>query len=114
MSGNVMELSCAKCGSNRLRFPPADEDPVTCEDCGAPGQSLRDVKESIAGRIPGEESRALPEKRSERRERHTSEVEASQTDLRNSVAETDRLVDESDRMLRRHRKECDDEETKGA
>jgi len=27
-----------------------------------------------------------------------------------SIAATEKLVDESDRMLRRHREECDDEE----
>jgi hypothetical protein len=46
--------------------------------------------------------------RSERRERHCAEVEASQAALRRSISETARLVDESDEMLRRHRKECDD------
>ena len=51
-----------------------------------------------------------PADRAERRERHTSEVEASQDALRESIAVTEKLVDESDRMLRRHREECDDEE----
>ena len=50
--------------------------------------------------------------RGERRERHAAEVEASQGALRESVAVTEKLVDQSDRMLRRHRKECDDEEQK--
>ena len=48
--------------------------------------------------------------RAERRDRQASEVEASQVALRESVAVTEKLVDESDTMLRRHRKECDDEE----
>ena len=48
--------------------------------------------------------------RAERRDRQASEVEASQVALRESIAATEKLVDESDTMLRRHRKECDDEE----
>src|SRR5688500_8424042 len=110
MSGKVVELSCAECGSNRLRFPVTDEEPVKCEDCGAAVMSLQEVKELMAGGMPGRGSGAAPEERAERRERHTSEVEASQSDLRDSVAETDRLVDASDEMLRRHRKECDEAE----
>ena len=43
-----------------------------------------------------------------RRDRHAAEVEASQQSLRESISETERLVDESDQMLRRHRRECDD------
>ena len=49
-------------------------------------------------------------KRAERRERHTLEIEASQKALRESISETERLVGESDEMLRRHRKECDEDE----
>jgi hypothetical protein len=45
--------------------------------------------------------------RSERRDRHAAEVEASQVQLRNSISETERLVDESEKMLRRHRTECE-------
>ena len=30
--------------------------------------------------------------------------------MRASIAETERLVDESDKMLRRHRKECEDDD----
>ena len=114
MSGNIVDLSCAKCGSNRLRFPVIDEEPVTCEDCGAAGKSLHEVKLLMAAGMPGHETSAAPEKRAERRDRHVAEVDASQADLRDSVAETDRLVVESDKMLRRHRKECDDEEAKGS
>ncbi len=46
--------------------------------------------------------------RAERRDRHAAEVEASQVELRDSIAATERLVDESDRMLRRHRSECEE------
>ena len=49
-------------------------------------------------------------KRAERRDQQAREVEASQEQLRASIAETDRLVGESDKMLRRHRKECEDDE----
>lgn len=43
--------------------------------------------------------------RSERRERHAAEVEASQAALRESIQETERLVGKSEEMLRRHRQE---------
>ena len=49
-------------------------------------------------------------KRAERREQQAREVEASQATLRASIAETERLVGEFDKMLRRHRKECDDDD----
>ena len=43
--------------------------------------------------------------RAERRERHAADIEASQHALRKSIDETGRLVQESEEMLRRHRKE---------
>ena len=46
--------------------------------------------------------------RAARRERHAQEVEASQARLKESISATERLVDQSDQMLRRHRKECED------
>jgi len=49
-------------------------------------------------------------KRAERREQQTREVEASQAALRESIAETDRLVGESEAMLRRHREEREADE----
>lgn len=49
-----------------------------------------------------------PENRKERRERHAQEVEASQQNLRDNIAETERLLTASDNMLKRHRRECDD------
>jgi hypothetical protein len=49
-------------------------------------------------------------KRAERREQQSREVEASQKALRESIAETERLVGESEEMLRRHRKENDDDD----
>lgn len=52
------------------------------------------------------------QKRADRRTQQAREVEASQESLRASIAETARLVDESDKMLRRHRKECDDDDAK--
>ena len=51
-----------------------------------------------------------PKKRTERRKQHTAEIEASQDGLRKSIAETERLVGESDEMLRRHRKECEEDD----
>jgi hypothetical protein len=41
---------------------------------------------------------------------HTAEIEASQDALRKSIAETERLVGESDKMLRRHRRECEEDD----
>lgn len=51
-------------------------------------------------------------KRAERREQQSAEVEANQEALRRSIAETDRLVGESEQTLRRHRleREKDDDE----
>jgi len=48
-------------------------------------------------------------KPADRREQQSAEVEASQAGLRRNIAETRRLVDESDRMLRRHRQECEED-----
>lgn len=48
--------------------------------------------------------------RAERREQHAREVEASQDALRRSITETERLVGESDDMLKRQRRECDEDE----
>lgn len=44
-------------------------------------------------------------KRAERREQQSREIEANQKELRDSIAETQRLVGESEAMLRRHREE---------
>ncbi len=49
-------------------------------------------------------------KRAERRDQQATEVEASQVQLRASIAESKRLVGESDKMLRRHRKECEQDD----
>ena len=49
-----------------------------------------------------------PEARKNRRERHAREVEESQRLLRESILNTNRLLDESDRMLSWHRQERDD------
>ena len=52
-------------------------------------------------------------KRSERLTHQAKEVEASQDELRKSISETERLVDESDKMLRRHREELEDDDAEG-
>lgn len=54
----------------------------------------------------------MPDKKSrqERREQQAREIEDSQQRLRRSIAETDRLVGESEKMLERHRKERDQDE----
>ncbi len=49
-------------------------------------------------------------KRHERRIRQAREVEASQSAMRKSIAETERLVDESEAMLIRHRLEREADE----
>ena len=48
--------------------------------------------------------------RAKRRERHAREVEESQQALRDSISETERLVGESEKMLRRHREEREEDE----
>jgi hypothetical protein len=48
--------------------------------------------------------------RRERRERQAREVEASQKALRESISQTERLVGESEKMLRRHRQEREDDD----
>jgi hypothetical protein len=52
-------------------------------------------------------------KRAERREQQSREIEASQKALRVSIAETERLVGESEAMLQRHRREsaADDQDS---
>jgi hypothetical protein len=50
------------------------------------------------------------QKREARREQQAKEVEASQKILRESIAETDRLVDEADQMLRRHGSEREEDD----
>lgn len=49
-------------------------------------------------------------KRAERRKQQAAEIEASQDGLRKSIAETQRLVGESEQMLRRHHKECEEDD----
>ena len=110
------DLSCEHCGSNRLRFPATGDAPVTCEDCGRAGPALSELQDRFAsglsaGRRPRRRASAHSEGRTELRERHEAEVDASQAGLRESIAETDRLVDESDEMLRRHRTECDQQDS---
>ena len=50
----------------------------------------------------------VPPTRKQRRERHAQEVEESQQKLRQNIAETERLLTASDKMLKRHRRECDE------
>lgn len=54
--------------------------------------------------IPSKEERAA------RRQRQAQEFEANQRELRDSIAESERLVGEADKMIRRHRDECDRED----
>jgi hypothetical protein len=49
-------------------------------------------------------------KRAERREQQAREIEANQKALRASIAESERLVKESDKMLRRHRREREEDD----
>ncbi len=48
--------------------------------------------------------------RDARRTQQVREVEESQTRMRKSIAETERLVGESEEMLRRHRQEREDDD----
>jgi hypothetical protein len=52
----------------------------------------------------------MSDKKRERAERHAREVEESQRALRESISETQRLVGESEKMLRRHRQEREDDD----
>jgi hypothetical protein len=47
------------------------------------------------------------ENRQGRRERQARELESNQQALRDSIAQSKRLADEADAMIRRHRDECD-------
>lgn len=49
-------------------------------------------------------------KRAERREQQAREVEENQAAFRKSIAETQRCVDDSEAMLKRHRRECDEDD----
>jgi hypothetical protein len=51
------------------------------------------------------------ERRTQRRERQTRELEKNQQELRASIAASKRLVDEADAMIRRHRDECEADES---
>lgn len=110
MPGRGIALSCPKCGGNRLLFPPNDEEQVICEECGAQVQSLGSIK-AFVGRASRQAPKpgAAADRAANRRSRHASEIEASQAALRANVAETNRLIGESDKMLRRHRKEIEDD-----
>lgn len=48
--------------------------------------------------------------RTERRNQRAREIEDSQKSLRASIAETQRLMDKSDEMVARHRREQDDDD----
>jgi hypothetical protein len=50
--------------------------------------------------------------RATRRARDAHEIEENQQNLRTSIDESKRLVDEADAMIRRHRHECDAAEDK--
>lgn len=55
----------------------------------------------------------MPDKkrlRAQVRARHDKEVKANQTALRASIAETERLVGESEKMIVRHRRERGDDD----
>ena len=50
------------------------------------------------------------ERRARRGEQHSREIHENQDALRRSIAETERLVSESEAMLRRHRREREADE----
>jgi hypothetical protein len=49
-------------------------------------------------------------KRAERRDQQSQEIHANQAKLRESIAESERLVSEAEKILRRHRKECEEDD----
>lgn len=93
-----------------MGFPQSDEEQVTCEECGSEVESLGSVK-ALVGGISHQALKpiSVADRTINRRARQASEIEASQAALRANVAETDRLIRESDKMLRRHRKEIEDD-----
>ncbi|HEX8309242.1 MAG TPA: hypothetical protein VF645_12575 [Allosphingosinicella sp.] len=52
------------------------------------------------------------DRRSTRANQHSREIEENQEALRRSIAETERLVTESENMLSRHRRERDADEAR--
>jgi len=64
---------------------------------------------ALPGRWVAEEFAIIRDKenRQTRRERQARELESNQVALRESIAESKRLADEADAMIRRHREECD-------
>jgi hypothetical protein len=50
------------------------------------------------------------ESKEERRKRQAHELEESQKALRDSIAHTQDLLDQSDELIRRHRRECEDDD----
>lgn len=101
MKSKFPSLVCAKCGSNRLKFPKSAADAVTCDDCGHTVASLAELQEKIVNGGNSVETRA------QRRNRHAREVAESHEQMRASVATTDRLIAASHDMMKRHRKEDD-------
>ncbi len=53
------------------------------------------------------------DKRAQRHEQQAREIEASQAALRDSINETHRLVEASEEMLKRHRREREQDEETG-
>ena len=49
--------------------------------------------------------------REARRQQQATEVEANQQALRDSIAQSKRLIDEASEMTRRHRRELDEDES---
>jgi hypothetical protein len=49
-----------------------------------------------------------PASRKARRDRQSVEVEESQQKLRDNIEQAKQLLDDSEQMLKRHRKECED------
>ena len=99
MKSKFPSLVCAKCGSNRLKFPKSAADAVKCDDCGHTVASLAELQEKI---VNGDDSAETP---AQRRRRHAREVAESHDQMRASVAATDRLIVASHDMMKRHRKE---------
>ena len=70
---------------------------------------LSSISETISGVVG---CAAMPDKKMKaiRREQQAREIAENQSALRSSIAETERLVDEADEILRRHRQERDDDD----
>lgn len=103
MKSRYPDLVCPKCGSNKFKFPKTSSDAVQCGDCGHEFATLDTLEEKIVAKAKSAETRV------QRTRRHASEVADSHDKMRANVAETDRLIIQSNETLTRHRRENEED-----